>query len=106
MAEGTGCPSPWSPETSQHRLAVLGKLAEEGSEVATAAVRCIIQGIDEQEPVTGKPNREWLEDEIADIMAQCNLAVEALGLNGPRILQRVCNKQAYTGSWQETLIGR
>jgi hypothetical protein len=106
MAEGTGCPSPWNPETSQHRLAVLGKLAEEGSEVATAAVRCIIQGIDECEPVTGKSNREWLEDEIADIMAQCNLAVTALGLSHGRIVQRVKRKMDYTGSWQETLRGK
>lgn len=106
MAEGTGYPSPWTPETSQHRLAVLGKLAEEGTEVATAAVRCIIQGIDEREPVTGKLNREWLEDEIADIRAQTNLAIAALELDEWRIHQRVMAKMAYTGSWQDTLLGK
>lgn len=87
-------------------LAVLGKLAEEGSEVATAAVRCIIQGIDESEPVTGKSNREWLEDEIADIMAQCDLAIWTLMLSGPRISERRCAKRRYTGTWQESLRGR
>ena len=106
MAEGTGYPSPWTPETSQFRLAVLGKLAEEGSEVATAAVRCIIQGIDEEEPVTGKLNRTWLEDEIADIMAQCELAICALGLDYDRIEKRAATKREYTGSWQRTLRGK
>lgn len=105
MAEGIGCPSPWQPETSQHRLAVLGKLAEEGTEVATAAVRCIIQGIDECEPVTGKPNRRWLEEEIADVIAQTRLAVDALGLDIAFIMERVKVKQGYTGAWQESLRG-
>lgn len=99
-------PSPWQPETSQYKLAVLGKLAEEGTEVATAAIRCMIQGIDECEPVTGKPNREWLEDEIADIIAQTRLAADALGLDVSRIMERAKYKQGYTGTWQETLIGR
>lgn len=103
MAKG---PSPWQPETRQYELAVLGKLAEEGSEVATAAVRCIIQGIDECEPVTGKSNREWLEDEIADIRAQCELATVALGLNRDRINMRRWDKPEYTGTWQETLRGK
>ena len=106
MAEGKGHPSPWNPETSQHRLAVLGKLAEEGSEVATAATRCIIQGIDEREPVTGKLNREWLEDEIADILAQCSLAACGLDLDVARIEARMATKIEYTGSWQETLRGK
>jgi len=96
-------PSPWQPETSQHKLAVLGKLAEEGAEVATAAVRCIIQGIDEREPVTGKLSREWFEDEIADIIAQTRLASEALGLDVSRIMDRAKAKQEYTGTWQRSL---
>lgn len=98
--------SPWSPETSQFRLAVLGKLAEEGSEVATAAVRCIIQGIDEKEPVTGKLNREWLEDEIADVMAQCDLAITNLDLDRDRISSRRFAKSLMTGEWQESLLGK
>lgn len=98
--------SPWQPETSQYKLAVLGKLAEEGSEVATAAVRCIIQGTDEREPVTGKLNREWLEDEIADVMAQCLLAIRGLKLDVARINKRAIGKMDYTGAWQETLRGK
>lgn len=97
--------SPWAPETSQHKLAVLGKLAEEASECATAAARCIIQGIDEVEPVTGKPNRRWLEEEIADVIAQTRLAAEALDLDISFIMDRAKLKQTYTGNWQESLLG-
>lgn len=99
-------PSPWQPETSQHKLAVLGKLAEEGTEVATAAVRCIIQGIDEREPVTGKLNREWLEDEIADVLAQIERATHELDLDSERILHRANTKYTYTRKWQDTLRGK
>lgn len=106
MGEAAGCPSPWNPETSQHSLAVLGKLAEEGSEVATAAVRCIIQGIDECEPVTGKPNREWLEDEIADVLAQIERTTYEFDLDVARILRRANTKYDYTRRWQETLRGK
>lgn len=57
-------PSLWIPNTSSLDLAVLGKLAEETAELGASLARCIIQGVIESEPVTGKPNREWLEDEI------------------------------------------
>ena len=97
--------SPWEPETSQHTLAVLGKLAEEASECATAAARCIIQGIDESEPVSGKTNRRWLEEEIADVIAQTRLAADALGLDIAFIMERAKVKQGYTGAWQESLRG-
>lgn len=93
-------PNPWQPETDQLRLAVLGKLAEEASECATAAARCMIQGIDECEPVTGKSNREWLEDEIADVIAQTRRASEALGLDIGRIMDRAKAKEAFTKQWQ------
>lgn len=97
--------NPWEPETDKYRLAVLGKLAEEASELATAAARCIIQGIDESEPVTGKPNREWLEDEIADVLANIYRVRNAFGLNGQRIIERSDNKCTYIKEWQESLVG-
>lgn len=50
--------NPWHPMTDAINLAHLGKLAEELNECGAAVARCIIQGIDGSEPVTGKPNRE------------------------------------------------
>lgn len=92
-------PSPWHPETDSERLKVLGKLIEEATELATAAARCIIQGIDEAEPVTGKVNRVWLEDEIADVMANIGIAMNHLKLNQQRIEQRAERKANYIGRW-------
>lgn len=61
--------SPWMPETDPHRLAVLGKMIEELNECASRAARCIIQGLDEIDPDTGRPNRIELEKEMADVLA-------------------------------------
>lgn len=55
-------PSDWQPITNKHDLAVLGKLGEEATELGSAIFRCIIQGLNEREPTTGKVNRQWLEE--------------------------------------------
>lgn len=92
-------PSPWMPETDAANLKVLGKLAEELAEGGSAASRCIIQGIDEREPITGKPNRAWLEDEIADIMANIQITVDHFDLDKDRILRRCDRKREYLMAW-------
>jgi DNA-directed RNA polymerase subunit RPC12/RpoP len=61
--------SPWMPEQYRLTLAVLTKLAEECNELAGRAVRCIAQGIDEDDPKSGLSNREELNREIADVAA-------------------------------------
>ena len=48
--------NPWQPERDPIRLAILGKLLEELAEAQAIVARCIIQGIDESEPVTGVHN--------------------------------------------------
>lgn len=68
--------SPWMPEQDRIRLATLGKLAEECSELAGRAARCIIQGANEVDPDTGRTNAEELAREIADVEA-CIAMVEA-----------------------------
>jgi hypothetical protein len=73
--------SPWMPEQNRIRLAVLGKLVEECNELAARATRCIIQGIDERDPETERPNRAELEREIADVSACIETAVDMLHLN-------------------------
>lgn len=79
----------------------LGKLAEEACELGSALARCIIQGIDESEPVTGKANREWLEDEIADVMANSYLVMEFFKLDADRILARAERKKAHLQAWHK-----
>lgn len=96
-------PSPWHPETDPKRLKVLGKLAEETNELGSALARCIIQGIDEREPVTGKLNREWLEDEIADVLANIGIAMRNLDLDRERICLRADRKEAYVQRWLDGL---
>jgi len=85
-----GIISAWMPEQDPHRLAVLGKLAEECNELAGRAVRCIIQGIDEKDPATGRTNREELAREASDVEA-CLEMLEARMLVS-RITSRVADK--------------
>lgn len=78
MAEGEI--TAWMPETDQHRLAALGKLAEECNELAGRASRSIIQGLDAIDPASGRTNREELEREIADVEACILQAQDRLGV--------------------------
>lgn len=93
--------SPWHPITDAVDLKHLGKLGEETGELSAAVSRCIIQGVDEAEPVTGKVNREWLEDEIADVLANSNLVVERFNLDKRRIHDRAQRKMADLRRWHE-----
>lgn len=83
-----GAISPWMPEQDRLRLAVLGKLGEECSELAARASRCIIHGLDETDPDTGRLNRAELAREAADVAACLDILREVLGVvpNGDRML--------------------
>jgi len=94
-----GRPSHWQPITDKKILACLGKLGEELNEGGSAASRCIIQGVDEVEPTTLKPNRQWLQEEIADIIAMCGLAITELGLDEDAIAKRIEYKLKYHTEW-------
>lgn len=87
------------------RLALLGKLSEELGELQAAVARCLIQGIAEKEPVTGKPNVEWLEDEIADVRAGIHLVSTGFGLDNERIKARRLDKIAHLQRWHALLQG-
>lgn len=92
-------PAPWHPMTDPVDLKHMGKLGEEACELGSAAARCVIQGIGGTEPVTGKPNREWLEDEIADVMANIELNMVRFGLDERRIKARMDVKIAHLSAW-------
>lgn len=91
--------NPWHPITDKVQLKFLGKLLEELGELTAATSRCLIQGIDEKEPVTGKVNKEWLEEEIADVLAGIELVTNKFDLNYSKILERKSNKKIRLATW-------
>lgn len=95
--------NPWRPMSAPIDLKHLGKLAEELGECGAAVARCLIQGIDEAEPVTGKVNREWLEDEIADVLANFELVGAHFGLDAERIVERAKSKIERLRAWHAML---
>jgi len=75
----------------------LGKLLEELGECTSATARCLIQGIDEAEPITGKINRQWLQEEIADVYANLALTVERFNLDIDK--KRIDSKMTRLKNW-------
>lgn len=96
-------PSNWQPITNKHDLAVIGKLGEEACELGSALFRCVIQGIDEAEPTTGKVNRQWVEEEVADVLALVDTIVTRFDLDIQRIMQRRQKKFFYKKPWFDAL---
>lgn len=95
--------NPWRPMSNALDLKHLGKLAEEVNELGSAISRCIIQGIDEAEPVTGKVNRVWLEDEAADVLANIELVTVHFNLNRERIATRAARKRLHLQGWHSMI---
>jgi len=93
--------NPWHPMSDPVDLKHLGKLLEELGELTAAVSRCLIQGIDEKEPVTGKVNREWLEDEISDVKANLWLVEVQFSLNTANILNRAQRKMENLKTWHD-----
>lgn len=91
--------NPWHPMSDPVELKTLGKFIEELGEGTQAAGRCLIQGMDEREPETNKPNRLWLQEEIADILANIDLVIECFGLNGDAIFERGHAKKERLREW-------
>lgn len=90
----------WKPEPDVLIHQALGKACEEANELAGILARCLIQGLDQSEPVSGKPNRQALFEEIADLDAAVQWLRELAGddydeeradrkLNGFRRWQRM-----------------
>jgi len=97
MAEQTV--NPWNPMSDPVDKKHIGKLLEELGECTQAAARCLIQGIDEAEPTTGKINREWLEDELADVLANYTLCADRFTLDTSRIGVRAFEKMKQLREW-------
>lgn len=96
-------PEPWIPEKNTLNIALLGKLAEEASELAGICSRSIIQGIEGKNPETGISNIVALENEIGDVLAKINLAIPYLNLDLGHIQNRRALKQQFSGRWFSAL---
>ncbi|GAA0271083.1 hypothetical protein LNAOJCKE_0895 [Methylorubrum aminovorans] len=92
-------PSLWRQEPDEVNLLLIGKLAEEAGELGARASRCIIQGLDAEDPDSRRSNRAELEREIADIFALAELAVARLHLNVDFINERVATKKRHKDQW-------
>ncbi len=89
--------NPWHPMTNSVDLKHLGKLLEECGELVSALSRCLIQGINESEPVTGVVNKDWLENEIADVITGIELVEKRFGLM--RLEGRIAKKTKHLSQW-------
>jgi hypothetical protein len=98
-------PSPWQPEQNKIRLAALGKLAEELAEAGAIVARCIIQGVDESEPVTGKLNRDALWQELADVRAAQSIVEDLFDLPPREMSVRTARKRLHLRMWHDMIRG-
>lgn len=94
---------PWKHETDGLTIRRVGKLNEELAELSKVASRIIIQGIDSLDPKSKKSNRESITEEIADVMAQCQLCVEQLNLDYIAIEHRIDAKKKRMEEWELVL---
>lgn len=81
----------------------VGKTGEECAELSKVCSRITIQGIDGIDPVSGESNRQAMAKEIADVMAQCLISIEALGLDMATIYGRKRDKMAQMAEWEAML---
>lgn len=99
-------PSPWIPMTDPVELAMLGKAVEEVNELGSAIARCIIQGIDEAHPTTGKTNRQWLTEEMADVRAVLATLQKQFGITDYDMEERVEVKLKHFSGWRKLIRER
>lgn len=100
---GTQKMSPWLVETNPLRNRHLGKSLEELGELSAVVARCIIQGIDEIDPSSGKTNRLRLEEEIADVQAQLQGLKVVFDLDEVKIMSREWQKIKNMEQWSALL---
>lgn len=95
----------WVPTTDLVILRRMGKLQEELGELGVAAARIVIQGLDGIDPDSGKGNLQRLEEEIADVLAQCNVTIDRLRLDRDGITARAARKSILMAQWEAGLAG-
>ncbi len=92
--------NPWILPSSPLLRRRIGKTGEEANELGAVCSRILIQGLDEIDPSSGKPNRRRLEEESADVIAQIRKNMQRLGLDADFIKQRVSEKCKRMDEWE------
>lgn len=93
----------WKPEEDVVLHQALGKLAEECSELAKIATRCVIQGYAEADPATEKLNRTQLMEEVADVRAAMRWLFDVLDIPLKGESQREARKFDGFKRWEAML---
>lgn len=91
----------WKPEPNVVLHQALGKLVEELGELTQSAARCMIQGFDSSEPITGAANRQQIQKEISDVRAALEWVSEITGVSEDT--DRVMTKLDGYRRWQRML---
>lgn len=89
----------WEPIADPVDLKHLGKLGEELGEASAIVSRCIIQGVDELDPDKGTTNRQKLQEEIADVLANISLVTDRFVLDKDFIFSRARWKRDRLRVW-------
>lgn len=92
---------PWAPDACPKQARRIGKTMEELAELMSVIARINIQGIDAIDPASGKPNRQRLEEESADVMAQLQCNADAFHLRDMLIFERMCRKITEMHQWEK-----
>ena len=90
----------WVPESNPRILRRVGKTSEECAELVKVCSRITIQGLDGVDPASGESNRRALAKEIADVLAQCEVTIETLGLPREFINARTSIKIEQMAEWE------
>lgn len=93
--------APWKPTTDRLVLKTVLKLIEELGELISASARVLMQGIDECEPTTGKLNRQWLAEEMADVEANLNLTIDLFDIDHEDMNTRTMDKMSRLREWHK-----
>lgn len=90
----------WIPESDPMVLRRVGKTGEECAELSKVCSRITIQGLAGVDPATGESNRRALAKEIADVLAQCEVTIVAMGLPREFIEERAAIKREQMAEWE------
>ena len=91
--------NPWIPMRNPVDVATIGNLQEELGELQAILARCLIQGIHEKEPRTGKVNKDQLQEEIGDVLAGLTVCVDRFKLDHQFTNERAVVKGAQLREW-------
>lgn len=98
---------PWQLKQSMSDAVLLALLGKHLGIAGAAVSRCIIQGIDECEPVTGKLNRQWLEESLGGVLSALPRILAMLNrddiVTRARMGRRREKKTAHLQQWHSML---